>query len=314
MRVDRPRLSLIVEWDNARYYEIRRAGVTLRRVLAQLDELGEPAEILLVFDARAIDEVRVKEVAADLVEDARGGVEVSIVATDGLRYYQLKNEGARRSRGDILLFVDSDVIPDDGWLRKLVASFRDPAVQVVMANPYVEAETLYGKAFALAWYFPSRTPEDRPVPTTHSFANSIAFRRETFQRHPFPDDRALYIGQCRDFTAMLRRIGIEVYMNPAARVRHPPPRFLRSAVINGHDAVIRQRRAGDARARASCWRLRGHLVTAARRVGAERRTVGLSRAGACAALVIATSYYVVSFAAELLTWINPRVIHRLYAL
>jgi Glycosyl transferase family 2 len=162
----------------------------LRRVLA---ELGQPAEILLVFDARAIDEVRVKDVAAELTEGARGAVDVVAVPTDGLRYYQLKNEGIRRSRGDILLFVDSDVIPDDGWLRTLIGSFRDPAIQVVMANPYVEADSLYGKAFALAWYFPSRPPGDRPTPTTHSFANSIAFRRETIQRHPFPDDRELYI-------------------------------------------------------------------------------------------------------------------------
>jgi Glycosyl transferase family 2 len=249
-----------------------------------------------------------------LAASSHRAVDILAVPTDGLRYYQLKNEGVRRSRGDILLFVDSDVIPDDGWLRTLVGSFRDPAIQVVMANPYVEADSLYGKAFALAWYFPSRTPEDRPTPTPHSFANSIAFRRETIQRHPFPDDRELYIGQCRDFTEMLRRIGIEVYMNPAARVRHPPPKFLRSAVINGHDAVIRQRRAGDTRARASYWRLRGHLATAAHRVGAERRTVGLSRAGAGAALAIAASYYVVFFAAELLTWVSPRAVHRLYAL
>ena len=144
--------------------------------------------------------------------------------------------------------------------------------------------------------------------------NSIAFRRETFHRHPFPEDRELYIGQCLDFMETLRRIGIEVYMNPAARVRHPPPTFLRSAVINGHDAVVRQRRAGDPRARASYWRLRGNLSAAAHRVGAERGAVGLSRGGASAALAIAASYYVVSFVAELLTWVSPRMVHRLYAL
>lgn len=304
---------MIVEWDNVRYYEIQRATVMLRRVLAQLGELGQAAEILLVFDARAIDESRVKEVAAGLADRARG-VEIQAVPTDGLRYYQLKNEGARRSRGDILVFVDSDVIPDEGWLTTLVGSFKDPAVQVVMGNPYVDADTLYGKTFALAWYFPLRRLDGPLIPTTHSFVNSIAFRRETFHRYPFPEDRELYIGQCLDFTETLRRIGIEVYMNPAARVRHPPPTFLRSAVINGHDAVVRQRRAGDPRARASYWRLRGNLSAAAHRVGAERGAVGLSRGGASAALAIAASYYVVSFVAELLTWVSPRMVHRLYAL
>jgi hypothetical protein len=313
-RVHRPRLSLIVEWDNIRYYEIERATVMLRRVLAQLAELGQPAEILLVFDACAIDEARVKEVAEGLAQRSRGSVDVQTIATAGLRYYQLKNEGARRSRGDILLFVDSDVIPEEGWLTTLLGSFHDPAVQVVMASPYVEADTLYGKTFALAWYFPSRPPDNSLSPTHHSFVNSIAFLRETFYRCPFPEDRGLYIGQCRDFTETLRRIGIDVYMNPGARVRHPPPTFLRSAIINGHDAVVRQRRAGDQRARASYWRLRTNLSVAAHRIAAERSAIGLSRGGACAALAIAASYYVVSLVAEWVTWVSPRMVHRLYAL
>jgi hypothetical protein len=310
----RPRLSLIVEWDNVRYYEIERATVMLRRVLAQLTELGQPAEILLVFDAHAIDEFRVKKVTDGIAHCAQSDIDIKTIATDGLRYYQLKNEGARRSQGDILLFIDSDVIPEDAWLTALVESFNDPAVQVVMASPYVEADTLYGKTFALAWYFPSRRPDTSLIPTAHSFVNSIAFRRETFRRCPFPEERGLYIGQCRDFTETLRRIGVDVYMNLAARVRHPPPAFLRSAIINGHDAVVRQRRAGDLRARASFWRLRAHLSAAAHRLAAEHRAMGLSRSAACAALGIAASYYVVFFVAELLTWLSPKIVNRLYAL
>lgn len=314
MTVRVPRLSVVVEWDNARYYEIQRATIMLRRLLAQLGELTLSAEILLVFDARAIDEARVKEVMAGLAAHTPADVEIAAVPTHGLRYYQLKNEGARRSRGDILLFVDSDVIPEEGWLAALVDALGDPAVQVVMADPHVDAATLYGKTFALAWYFPAGGMVGPPAPTTRSFVNSIAFRQETFRRYPFPEDRGLYIGQCIDFTAMLRDQGIDVYLQPRARVRHPPPTFFRSAVINGHDAVVRQRRAGDPRARASYWRLRGNLAAAAGRVRAERRRVGLSPGGAYVALGIASGYYVVSFLAELLTWVSPRVVHRLYAL
>ena len=145
---------MIVEWDNVRYHEIQRAKAMLGRVLGQLAEFGQPAEILLIFDALAIDQSTVQEVAASLTCQAPAGVEVDVIATYGFRYYQLKNEGARRGRGDILLFVDTDVIPEEGWLAALIGSFDDSAVQVIMANTYVEADTLYGKTFALAGTFP----------------------------------------------------------------------------------------------------------------------------------------------------------------
>jgi Glycosyl transferase family 2 len=314
MNIGKPRLSLIVEWDNARYYEVQRAKIMLGRVLDQLRELGQSAEIFLVFDALAIDQSTVQEVAASLTRQAPAGVDIEVIGTQGLRYYQLKNEGARRSRGDILLFVDTDVIPERGWLAALIGSFDDSAVQVVMANTYVEAHTLYGKTFAVVRYFPLRLPDGAVVPTASSLVNSIAFRREIFDRYPFPDDRELYIAQCIDLTATLRSRGIGVYMNPRARVSHPPPKFFRSAVINGHDVVIRERRARNWGPRASLGRLRRNLATAAHRLSTERGAVGLSRGGAGAAMTIATVYYLISFAAELLTRVNPRIVHRLYAL
>jgi hypothetical protein len=49
------RIAVIVEWDNVRYHEIQRAKAMLGRVLGQLAEFG-PAEILLIFDALAIDQ------------------------------------------------------------------------------------------------------------------------------------------------------------------------------------------------------------------------------------------------------------------
>jgi hypothetical protein len=309
-----PHLSLVVEWDNARYREIQRARTMLARTLTQVRELGLPAEIFLVFDELELDGAVVKEAAEELRRDAPVHVEIHCVATQGLRYYQLKHEGARRSRGGLLLFVDSDVLPEPGWLRALVASFDDPGVQVVMANTYVESDSLYGQTFALAWYFPLRSESGPPVRTMKSFVNSIAFRRDVYERHPFPRDREQYIGQCRSLVEALRRDGIDVYMNPSARVAHPPPTFIRSAFINGHDAVVRGNQAGERGLRHSYWRLRTNLGGMLGRIARDRDSVGLTGWRLGIALVLATGYYGLAFLAEVLTRAAPGLVRRLYAI
>jgi hypothetical protein len=103
-------------------------------------------------------------------------------------------------------------------------------------------------------------------------------------------------------------------MNPGARIGQPPSRFRGSAIINRYDAMARQRRGGDFRARALFGRLKVNGSSAACRIGAQRGAVGLSRGGACAALAIAARDYVISFVAGFLTCVSPGIIHRRYAL
>jgi Glycosyl transferase family 2 len=312
-----PRISLIVEWDNARYREIERARRMLRRVVEQIGDLAEPVEVLVVYDELEVADVLVKGVVEEIRRAAPAGVEMSTISSPGSRYYQLKNAGARRARGALFVFVDSDVLPEASWLSSLVGPFDDPKVHIVMANTYVDTDTLYGKIFALCWYFPLRSPDGPLTPTASSFVNSLAMRRSTFQRYPFPEDRELYIGQCLGHIETLQANGVGVYLNPRARVAHPPPTFLRSAIINGHDAVIRASRGGDrlqGKARASYWRWRGNLGPACRRILARYREVDLPWTALPIALLTAAAYYSLLCVAELLTRANPRLVRRLYAL
>ena len=313
-----PSLSLVIEWDNVRLAEVARARAMLERLLAQIDETGVRAagvEVFLVFDSRAIDPQVVRAAAERLRERAGPELPVQEVAVPGGRYYQLKNEGARRAGGEIILFVDSDVLPEAGWLRHLLATFDDPKVQVAVGNSHIDPARLYGRIFALTWYFPSRSADRLPAVSGTSLVNNIAVRRGVFDRHPFPDDPTLYIGQCVNWTRTLRENGIDIYLNPSARVAHPPPRFFRSALINGHDAGRRLRRPGDGWNHA--WRaagsgLRAHVTAAHARIMAEHRAVGLSRAGVPVALAVGSAYWALWALAEAVSRWNPDVIRRRY--
>lgn len=313
-----PSLSLVVEWENARLTEVRRAHAMLERLLSELDEttMGAAAvEILLAFDPREIDPRVVAAAAERLRRRAGPTVPVEEVAVPGGRYYQLKNEGARRARGEIIVFLDSDVLPETGWLRHLLATFDDPTVQVAAGNSYIDPGSLYGRIFALTWYFSSRSADGPPAAGGTNMVNNIAVRREVFDRYPFPDDATLYIAQCQSWADALRQAGIEIYLNPSARVAHPPPRFFRSALINGHDAGRRLRRPGDRwkdAGRAAYAGLRYRLNVARARVATERRSVGLSRAGVPLALAVGGLYWLLWALAEVVSRRNPDVVRRRY--
>ena len=96
-----PRVSLIVEWDNARYQEIGRARRMLRRVRGQITELGEPVEVLVLYDGLEVSAAVVKEAVHEISNELPPGVDIQTISAPGSRYYQLKNEGARRSRGQV---------------------------------------------------------------------------------------------------------------------------------------------------------------------------------------------------------------------
>lgn len=311
-----PSFSVVVEWENVRLSE----AVLARRMLAELarqtaalaDRTSPPPEMLLVYSRDAFDPAPV----AAMVAAAFGPdhpVQPRLVGTDGLEYYTQKNAGAREAANDVVVFLDSDVVPEAGWLAGLLEAMRDPSVAVVCGATHVAAEGLYGKAFSLFWFFPPRDASANGLqPKPQFFANNVAFRRDLFLRTGFPEAATLR-GQCVSLARQLRRDGVEIYCNGSSRVAHPPPNglghFVRRALSAGHDAAM-DTPPGQPAVRAAYWRLRESLGDAAKRIRSGRASAGLSRPGAVAAFGIAAAYHVLTFAGDLVTQRAPHLIPR----
>jgi hypothetical protein len=279
--------------------------------VAFLDALDRRAELLVVSGDGSAVAVE-KTVRARVPQS----LDLQFLTAEGLEYYPLKNYAARRAHGDLLLFMDSDVLPDEGWLAHLIGSFAQPEVDVVCAQTYVAACDLYTRAFALGWTYPLKDESgDFRIQPGKFYANTIAFRTEVFRQTEFPP-----VGRkTRGATAQLRkdfdRLGINIWENLKAAVDHPPPANLQHLVVraiaHGRDHYMYRSERRDVHG------LKRSLGLAATRFGrATARTwrdgqrLGLRPWEMPAALAITATYYGFFALGGLLTHVSPEIMGR----
>ena len=311
-----PGISVVIEWENVLLSGNARSEVMLNRLAQQIRSLDRCVEVVVVCDPAGVGVTALET----LLMQHLGRADATLfgwrlVTAPGAHYYDFKNRGAAESRAPLIVLIDSDVIPEEGWLAALVELFADPAVHVVAGHSYIDAEGLYGRAMALGWFFPRRsesaTRHDRG---THFFANNVAFRTELLRAHPFPcaTDGATR-GPCVALARKLRHQGVRIWVTTAAQVSHPPPNglrhFLVRAMADGRDEMLQWRHAGEQRR----WNLplpvlrRYFKITrrAFRSIARYRHAVRLGLDQVPLACAIMGIYYGLACVSALATWAAP---------
>lgn len=231
----KPEVTLVVEWANVRLAGASRAQAMLRALGREVRASARRLEVLFCHEAGA-------SVSLPLGEYGFPPCWRIVEAPSG-DYYELKNYGARAAQGDLVVFLDSDVIPEPGWLEALVAPFGDPAVACVAGQAYIDPVDWYARAFALFWLFPMRSAGSGLRCASRFWANNAAFRRSVFLDHPFPRIAGSSRGACLALAGALGLAGIRIWEAREARVSHPAPQkgrhFVWRALAHGRDRVVR---------------------------------------------------------------------------
>jgi hypothetical protein len=241
--------------------ELDRTRRLLSQLYLQAGQIRCDVELLILYNPGQID---VAVISATLHRAGIGGrkppqLHVRVECSEGLHYYDLKNEGARRATGEIIVFTDSDVVPEEGWLRSMVDPLlSDPGISVVAGCTYVDPENLVSKAFALGWFFPLR--HDKPALSAEGsffFANNLAFRRRMFLENLFPPMPAGSTrGACAQLRQQLLEKKINVWTNSGAQVSHPAPNgwkhFLVRGLAHGRDEYFYFHTHGESRSGSCC--------------------------------------------------------------
>ena len=313
-----PRISIVVEWENALLSEGGRPAAMLRTVGRQAVELaakpdahpflagGWPwCELLIVFDPARSDSDDLAALLEHCLAEAEDVLRCRLLSVSDSGYYSKKNHGARAAAGQIVAFLDSDVVPEPDWLEQILAALKDPGIQVVAGNTYIEPVGLIGKTFALTWFFPLRNEEGALQRARSLFANNLAIRREVCERYPFPEIWGSSRGACIVLAAQLALADVPVFHNPRARVAHPAPNGFAHvsmrALAQGRDRVLRERIYGSRMSAswlASGYRLLRHWAGSAWTICTGFARVGLNPLLIPAAVAVAAYYYLLYWSGE----------------
>ena len=328
-------VSVVIEWDNVRLSELDRARRMLSTLASEaervrqappwasaeeaafLAEVVQPLEVLVTFDSTEFTEAELRSVVEACLPPESGAIAFRTVPVPGGRYYALKNSGAGASTGDYIVFLDSDAVPEPGWLAAILGGFADPERRVIGGNTYIEPSGVYGKTFALTWFFPQRAVDGPVVPATHFLANNVAFRRHSFLPEGFDLEEGLSKGACQRLGQRLRDSGTVIWRAPRAHCSHPPPNglghFVSRAIAQGRDNALGP--VGKAVTPVgSIQRLVRNQRSAASRILRDRQSVGLALPEVPVSLAIAGTYYAFYFLGEAMSHAAPGWMRRNFQL
>ena len=290
-----------------------------RREKNATDDTQRPyCELLIVFDGLQTPAADIEKILLDHAGLTDQTLPFELLSNPGGGYYKNKDFGAQRAHGDLIIFLDSDVIPEPGWLEQILLPFDDPAIRLVTGCAHIEPNGLIGKTFALTWFFPLRNDATLLTTVTSFFANNLAMRRSLYDKYPFPDLPGTSRGSCLILAETLADDNVALYKAPSARVRHPAPNgfkhFVFRGLAQGRDRLFREREFGSpwsASWPAAMTRLASNWVVSWWQVCTKFRRVGLNPLMIPAAIVVSGTYYFLYFSGETMLFLNLRWVYKI---
>ena len=144
--------------------------------------------------------------------------------------------------------MDSDVIPDEGWLDSLLQPFNDPTVSVVGGGDYMSPVSPFEKGYNLFWIMPPKNDLDSKTAQLVPFVpNNVAFRREVFLANKYPKTPS-FRGATVDHYYLIKSQAYKI-LRSKSRVCHATTNGLRHvavrALTEGHDKYLAWRGSHD---------------------------------------------------------------------
>lgn len=288
-----PTVSVIFESAN-----LDRAGFDrLEESVRTLDgHLGAAVEVLFMDD-EITDPARLDAlVNRSLPRSRASGVDVRRIGAPGANYYLLKAIGAEQARGEVLVFLDSDVIyPTDVVGRLAEAVLPEDVGAACAATSVGPLVDFWSRSTYLWWNFTLIEDTPRIVDVGNYFANSFAMRAEVLRQVPMSSEVHSHRHECVFHSARLREAGYRVTRDTGLVSWHEPPsHLLRRTLEHGGDRHLRRFVEGrDAHPLlvTVAWQYLADVRRIGRRLRQGRRSAGLPWWQVPACVVAGMAYF-----------------------
>jgi len=181
--------------------------------LGKLDYPSEKLEIIVVDDA-----------SSDNTPDVVSGYSVHLIPLEAHKQASFcRNLAARKARGEILAFIDSDCLADPQWLKALIPVFRDHTIGALggRVDTYFNEKGLdrYEKVKSSLTMGSWTRRSSKNDPFFYVPSCNLLVRRENFlQLGGFGED--LVVGEDVDLCWRLQDEGLDVEYRPLGKVYH----------------------------------------------------------------------------------------------
>lgn len=209
-----------------------REGV-LRDTLANVIQQDYPIYEVLVVDQTPTHEPATEAYLSQLATDgAIRWLRVDWASLPGARNY-----GVRCSTGEIIVFIDDDVVLPPGFLLAHARVFMDRSdvgavagrvfdrMKLAEAEPDLVIQDLPPEAMdpGVAWYHLNLVHTVKPQPVLTARGCNMSFRRTIFDQHQLWFDeryRGSAVREESDFCLRIRQTGYQIWYEPAAHLVH----------------------------------------------------------------------------------------------
>lgn len=221
----------------------RNRCASLRKLLFSiLEQITPPSEVIIVDDSNNEETKILVEQLHNHFLKRRIKLRHIMPKESPKSISRARNLGAKKAEGDIIVFLDDDVVIDRNYLKEIMQVFKDKSgaigVQGLIVNvPYSSFWNSIKKIF---FYWHAEGDKCRVLPsgkTTYALApnklitcewligSNVAYRKEVFREFSFNEKLLGYsLGEDKEFSYKIhKKYPGSLFLTPFARVYHHQP-------------------------------------------------------------------------------------------
>lgn len=127
-----------------------------------------------------------------------------------------RNIGAQEAEGEILIFLDDDCLPQEGWLKENIKALKDETVGAAGGMVKGQSGRYFARSHDFANFTFAQNKKRRVMPVC---AASLAIKKKVFQKVGGFNEK-MRVGEDTDLCMRLERLGYQTVYEPKIKVLH----------------------------------------------------------------------------------------------